>query len=204
MGEFTVHGQKQSRWTGAFFTVHSNGQVYVSSEAYQEFLDEAEQVLVMVDTDDMRLGLQPSDEDTAEAQSLSSQKLTCLNAFRRMGANLPEDTERYLVQTDDEHDPPFIVLASDSDRSAPASQPETNESSETFTDDSTEVPDHFVKTSGGDLHAPSDDSTLDDPDPYCTGRDADWQAKELETIPPNFYDHCGSCEDRIEEIREQR
>lgn len=199
MGEFTVHGQEQSRWTGAFFTVHSNGQVYVSSEAYQEFLDEAEQVLVMVDTDDMRLGLQPTDEDTAEAQSLSSQKLTCLNAFRRMGANLPEDTERYPVQTDEEHDFPFIVLASDSDRSAPASQPETNEST-----DEGDVPTHFVKTSGGDLHAPSEESTLDDPDPYCTGRDADWQAKELETIPPNFYDHCGSCKERIAEIEEQR
>lgn len=201
MGEFTVHGTEQSRWTGAFFTVHNNGQVYVSSEAYRRFLDEAEQVLVMVDSDDMRLGLNPVEEDTPEAKSLNSQKLTCLDAFRSMDAALPEDTERYPVQTDEEHDFPFIVLAPDSDRSAPASQPETNESTD---EDDTDIPLHFVKTSGGDLHAPSDESTLDDPDPHCMDKDADWQAKELETIPPNFYDHCGSCEDRIAEIEEAR
>lgn len=205
MGDFTVHGTEQTRWTGAFFTVHGNGQVYVSSKAYQQFLDEAEEVLVMVDSEDLRLGLKPVEEETSESRSLSSQKLTCLDAFRSMGARLPDesDTRRYPVQTDDEHDFPFIVLEADSNRSAPASQPETNESRGNLIEKD-EVPDHFVKTSGGDLHAPSEESTLDDPDPYCMDKEADWQAKELETIPPNFYDHCGSCEDRIQEIEERR
>lgn len=200
MGDFTAHGTATTQRRGAYFTVRPNGQVYVSTEAYEDFLDEADQVLVMVDTDDVRLGFRPTDEDNPEAYAVSKRKIGCKSALDHLGVNLSEESERYPVQTDDEHDFPFIVLAPDSDRSAPASQPETNES----TDEDDDIPLHFVKTSSGDLHAPSDESTLDDPDPYCMDKDADWQAKELETIPPNFYDHCGSCEDRIAEIEEKR
>jgi hypothetical protein len=203
MGDFTVHGTATTKWQGAYFTLRPNGQVYISTETHEDLLDEAEAVLVMVDREDNRLGFQPANEEDESSYTVSSQKVGCTSALRRLGVELPDESERYPAQTDDEHDFPFIVLEADSNRSAPASQPETNESRGNLIEKD-EVPDHFVKTSGGDLHAPSEDSTLDDPDPYCTGRDADWQAKELETIPPNFYDHCGSCEDRIAEIEEKR
>jgi hypothetical protein len=199
MGEFTVHNQGQAQWNGLFITVHNNGQVYISSKAYEEFFDEEDNILVMIDTESMRIGFKPIDENTGESSTLNNQKMGCSSAFEKLGVQLPEKTERYPVQTSEEHDFPFIVLAEDTERSSPGGQPEE---STLRSDNTSELPNHFVKTSDGNLHAPSEDSTVEEPEPNCSSNTPEngWMAKRREQIPVDFYEHCSFCEDKIEEM----
>lgn len=215
---FETHKPHGKKHQDEYVSIRKRGSVYFSANAYRNTLDEPEFVEVLIDRENERLGFRPVEEGGENVYRVNAKKVGCRSAVIKVNGGLPDEARRYPIETDEKHEFPYIVLDEELDRSQPTSRPETKESGddpgdadddeqdEVESDD--EIPNHVVRgpSAGGSVHAPSDDSTLEDPESHCTTKEPKkgWQAKTREQVPIGFYDRCSDCEDRLERMSQQR
>lgn len=104
---FTEKGNEQSRKQEPFISLRASESLGVSQAALDEYLDEAEAVLMLYDEDENRIGIDPLDDEcdhpAAYAITRTESSATIApGAFLRAYDLVPEITTRYRPEWDDE------------------------------------------------------------------------------------------------------